>query len=128
MSLRVILIAAGIVAILFGLFLLFGAEAAIQQYNLGDSTLPARLFGRATGALLVSLGIINILASGDSGSPALRAVVIGNIVVHAFSLGADFSESYARNAGVWISLIIHVAFIVTFGWALLNWSKMTKTA
>jgi hypothetical protein len=126
MSLRIILIASGVVGILFGLFFLFGAESAIASYNLGDSTLPARLFARATGAALISFGVINILASSDTGSSALRAVVIGNIVVHLMSLGVDFSESYARNGGVWVGLAVHIIFIVAFGWALLNWGKMAR--
>jgi hypothetical protein len=126
MSRRVILLAAGVVGILFGLFFLFGAEAAIQSYNLGDSTLPARLFARATGAALISLGIIDILASSDRDSPALRAIVIGNLLIHLLSIGVDFSESYPRSAGVWIGLIVHVVFILAFGYLLLNWNKMTK--
>jgi hypothetical protein len=123
---RVILIASGILAILFGLFFLVGAEGAIGSYGLGESTLPARLFARATGAGLISIGIINILASGDRGSPALRAIVIGNIVIHVLSLGVDFSESYAKSAGIWVGLAVHVIFIVAFGYMLINWNRLTK--
>ena len=125
MSLRIILIASGIVGILFGLFFLLGSESAIQSYNLGDSTLPARLFARATGGLILSVGIINLLAYRDSGSSGLRAIIIGNILIHILSIGVDFSESYTRDVGVWIGLGVHVVFIVAFGWALLNWSRVT---
>lgn len=126
MSLRIVLIAAGVVAILFGLFFLFGAETAIASYNLGDSTLPARLFARATGAGLVAFGAVNLLAAADTGSPALRAVVVGNLLIHLLSLWVDFSESYARNAGIWVALAVHIVFILAFGYALMNWRQMTK--
>ncbi len=126
MTLRLILIVSGAVAILFGLFFLLGAESAIQSYNLGGSTLPARLFARATGASLVTLGVIDILASSDRGSPALRAIVIGNLLVHVLSLGVDFSESYARSASIWVSFVVHVLFIIAFGYALVNWRSLTK--
>ena len=128
MNLRIILIVSGVVGILFGLFFLFGAESAIQSYNLGDSTLPARLFARAMGGSLVTLGIINLLASSDTGSSALRAIFVGNLLIHLISLGVDFSENYARNGGIWVSLVIHVAFIAAFGWALLNWTRLTTKA
>jgi hypothetical protein len=129
MSLRVILIVSGAIGILFGLFFLVGAESAIQSYGLGDSTLPARLFARATGASIVSIGLINILASPDkSGSIALRAIAIGNIVIHVISLGVDFSEGYERNAGVWVGLIVHVVIIAAFAYALMNWQKVATAA
>jgi hypothetical protein len=127
MALRVILIAAGIVGLLFGGFFLFGAEAAIGSYELGESTLPARLFARATGAGIFALSIVNLLSVGDRGSRALRAVVIGNIAIHAVSIWVDFSESYARNPGVWVGLLVHVVFIVAFGYALLDWSRVTRS-
>jgi hypothetical protein len=128
MSLRVILIVSGVVGVLFGLFFLFGADAAIGPYGLGDPTLPARLFARATGAGLVTIGLINLLAAADRGSPALRAVVIGNILIHVLSLGVDFSETYARAGGVWIGVAVHVLFIAAFVWSLANWRRLTGSA
>jgi hypothetical protein len=126
MSLRIILIASGVIGILFGVLLFFGTESAIQSYNLGDSTLAARLFARGAGAAIFSIAVINLLASSDRGSPALRAIVIGNILIHVLSFATDFSESYARNASVYVSFAIHVIFIVAFGWVLLNWRQLTS--
>ena len=129
MILRVILIAAGVVGMLFGLLFLFGAESAIQSFNLGDaSTVPERLFARSLGAAIISVSLINLLASSDRGSSALRAIVIGNIAIHVLSFIVDFSESYARNGGVYVGLAVHVIFVGAFGWVLLNWSKVTAKA
>ena len=58
---------------------------------------------------------------------ALRAIAIGNIVVHVVSLGVDFSEGYERNAGVWFGVIVHV-LIAAFAYALMNWQKVAKAA
>jgi hypothetical protein len=121
MNLDLVLLVGGIVGGLFGIFFLFGAEAAIASYRLGASTLPARLFARATGASLIAMAVINFLSRGDAGSAALKAVVVGNIVVHLLSLGVDFSERYQRNAGIWVSLVIHIAFIAAFGYFLFDW-------
>jgi hypothetical protein len=121
MSLDLVLLVAAIVSALFGIFFLFGADAAIRSFGLGDSSLPARLLARAVGSNLIAVAVINFLSRGDIGSTALRAVVIGNIVIHVIGLGADFSERYPRNAGIWVSVAIHVAFILAFGYFLLDW-------
>ena len=51
--------------------------------------------------------------------------MIANIAVHVLSISADFSESYPRNAGVWIGLAVHVLFIAAFGYCLVHWRRMT---
>jgi hypothetical protein len=124
--LRIIMLVAGVIATLFGLFFLLGAESAISSDNLGDSTLPARLFTRATGAGLIAIGVINLLASRDRGSPALQAIVIGNLLLHLIAIWVDFGESYARNGGIYVGLAVHVIFIIAFGWVLLNWKRLTS--
>jgi hypothetical protein len=59
---------------------------------------------------------------GDTGSRALRAVMIGNIVAHAASLYGDyFVESFHRNAVLVTTSVIHVVFIAAFGYLLFAW-------
>jgi hypothetical protein len=72
MSLRIILIASGVIGILFGVLLFFGTESAIQSYNLGDSTLATRLFARGAGAAIFSIAVIK----ADSSSRR-NAVFVG---------------------------------------------------
>jgi len=122
---RVVFLAAGVVGLLFGLFFLLGPDQAIASYNLGAATLPALLFARSTGAALVGLGVINLLASLDRGSLALRALALGNLVIHVLSIFVDFSENYPKNAGIWVALAIHIIFIVAFGYCLVHWREMT---
>lgn len=126
MIVRVVLAVSGVVGLLFGAFFIFGADAAISSYNLGEPTLPATLFARATGISIAAVGFINLLSLADRGSPALYAVVTGNLLIHALSIAVDFSADYERNAGVWIGLAIHVVFIVAFGYVMLNWKKLTE--
>jgi hypothetical protein len=121
----VVFLAAGVAGLLFGLFFLLGPTQAIESYNLGAPTLPALLFARSTGAALVSLGLINLLAAFDRGSPALRALALGNFVIHVLSIFVDFSENYPKNAGVWIGLAVHIIFIAAFGYCLVHWREMT---
>jgi hypothetical protein len=124
MATRVILIVTGIVAILVGLNYLFAAETAVLSFDVGDATLAARIFVRATGAAVLAIGVINVLSVGDPGSRALRAVMIGNVVVHAASLYGDYvAETFSRNAVLYVTSIVHVAFIVAFGYLLATWRK-----
>ena len=126
MSLRIVLIASGIVAILFGAFFLLAADTAIQSFELGSSDVASRLFARVFGGTLISLGIVNFLASADQGSPALRAIVVGNLLIHAFGIAVDFTETFPKTGGWWVGLAIHVIFIAAFGYYLVNWSKAAK--
>ena len=128
MIVRVTFLAAGIVALLFGLFFLLAAGQAIQAYNLGAPAVPATLFARSTGAALVSLGLIDVIASADRGSRALWALAVGNVVIHVLSIGVDFSAPYAKNAGVWIGLVVHIVFIAAFSYCLVHWREMTSRA
>ena len=94
-------------------------------FDLGEPNMLVRLFARATGAAILAIGTINLLSVGDPGSRALRAVMVGNIVVHAASLVADFSESYARNAALWGIVALHVIIIAAFGYCLAQWRSLT---
>ena len=118
---QIMLIAAGVIACLFGLLFLFAPDQATRNFQLGESTTASRLFSRSTGCGLISVGIINILASGDSGSSALYALVIGNIVLHVLGIAVDFTEDFPKKGGWWVGFIVHIVFIVGFGYVLLSW-------
>jgi hypothetical protein len=122
---RVTFIVAGAIGLLFGLFFLLAAGSAISASELGEPTLAARLFARSTGAAIISLSVANLLAAWDPGSRALRALAIGNVVIHVLSIAVDFSERYPRNAGVWIGLAVHIILIAAFSYCLVHWRDMT---
>ena len=125
-AVRFTLIASGVVGILFGLLFLLGADTAIQGFNLGAPTIPAVIFARSEGASLISIGIINLLASNDRGSAALRALLVGNILIHVLSVAVDFSATYERNGGVYFGLVVHIIFIIAFAYLLINWRRLTN--
>lgn len=127
MPVRVILIASGTIAILVGLFYLFFTTAAVQSFDLGEPVLLARHFTRATGAAVLAIGVINILSVGDRGSRALRAVFVGNIVVHVFSIYTDFAESFSRNTTLWLTFALHVVIIAAFGYLLVTRTRQTAS-
>ena len=124
MSLRIVLIAAGVVGLIFGLLFLLAPDMAIQSFQLGASDVPSRLFGRAEGAALVSVAIMNFIASRDSGgSWALRGVLAVNLLLHIFGIAIDFTEAFPKTGGWWVGAIVHLVFIVAFGYYLARWRE-----
>lgn len=118
-ALRIAFLVHGAVAALFGLFFVLAAGMAIGSFDLGEPTLPALLFARSAGIALLGLALINLMSPGDIAAPAVCGVAIANILVHLGSIAVDFSESYARNPGVWVGLSIHLIFAALFAYFLL---------
>ena len=125
---RATLLVSGVIGILFGLFFLLAAGQAVASFELGAPTIPALLFARSSGAAILSLSVVNILAVFHPLSRTTRAIVIGNVVIHVLSIATDFSENYPKNAGVWIGFAVHVILIVAFGYCLIHWKRMTTPA
>jgi hypothetical protein len=123
MTPRVVLIASGIIGLLFGAMFMFNADGTIQSFQLGASDVASRLFARAEGSALIGVAIINLIASADRGSRALTAVLAGNLFIHVMGIVIDFTESFPKAGGWWIGLAVHVVFILAFGYLLLKGSK-----
>jgi hypothetical protein len=124
MSLRVVLIASGVIGLLFGLMFLLVPDMAIQNFQLGTADVASRLFGRSEGAALVSVALMNFIASRDrGGSWALRGVLAANLLLHIFGIGVDFTEAFPKTGGWWVGTIIHLIFIAAFAWYLAKWRE-----
>jgi hypothetical protein len=128
MSLRVVLIASGVIALLLGFYFIFLPDNAIASFEIGASDVASRLLMRGLGGSLVALGIVNLLSSADRGSPALLAIVVGNIAVHIINPLLDLIETFPWTAGRWASIAIHAVFLVAFGYYLANWNRVTEKA
>jgi hypothetical protein len=124
---RYTFLVAGVIGLLFGLFFLLAAGQAIATYELGAATVPARLFARTAGAVLIALSVANLLAMNDRGSRALWALAVGNVVVHILSIAVEFSENYPRNAGVWVGVAIHLILVTAFIYCLIHWRQIWAT-
>jgi hypothetical protein len=128
MSVGIVLIAAGVVGLLFGLMFLLAPDMAIQSFQLGTADVASRLFARSEGAALVSVAVMNFLASRDSGgSWALRGVLVVNLLLHVFGIGIDFTEAFPKTGGWLVGAVIHVIFIAAFGWYLTKWREGERT-
>jgi hypothetical protein len=63
-----------------------------------------------TGYCVLALAVINFLCRNDSGSQALRSVMIGNIVFHLLGIGIDiygFAVGALKGSGLVSGLVPH---------------------
>lgn len=104
----------GIAALVFGLSLLVFPSSMLAGFGLAVST-EAKVLSRDVGATLIGLGVINWMARNATGA-ALRALLVGNVVVQALELlinGFEIAtaELPTQAAG---GLVIHLAIAVMF--------------
>ena len=117
------LIVAALLAWLFGFMMIFIPDKALDAGSAPN--LGMQWFGIA----LVSIGMINFFSRNDPGSKALKAVMIGNIILHAASEAFevyDYSAGYTPLSGILASGIIHVALFIGFVYYFLRMPKLPK--
>lgn len=127
MKRSVFLIIAGILPILFGLTMIFNGNQMLGIVSI-ETNLSTRVVLQWMGCPLMALGVMNLLARNDAGSPALRALMIGNILVHVFGAAVDaydFAKGYINAQGIGMGSVVHGILILGFGYYL---AKLPKTA
>ena len=104
----------GVAAVLFGLALLVFPSTMLKGFGLGAPD-EAVVLSRDVGATLIGLGVINWMARNAAGE-ALRALLVGNVVVQALELVVNGYEIIvgtlpAQAAG---GLVIHLVLGAIF--------------
>jgi hypothetical protein len=122
---RYALIGAGIMALIFGSMFVFFVDFGIQSFEIGASDVTSRLLGRVLGVSLLAVALMNFMSAGDPGSPALKALVTGNLFMHVLGPAVDFAETFPITGAYLASAALHVVFIGWFGYCLLNWNRLT---
>lgn len=117
--------AAALIGIVFGLGMLIMPEQAFAMYAI---TLDggSRAIAQSLGALVLSVGIMNWIVRNAEDSVALRAVLYGNLAIHALTLVTDILAvtSGAINEQGWISVGLHVVLGGGFGYFAFAKPKM----
>ena len=77
--------------------------------------------------MLFSIAVITFMARKDEGSIALRAIIIGSIVMHIASIPIDWiayqKGIFTQISGLIPGTIIHIVFAIGFILSLRNLSK-----
>ena len=80
----------GVAAVVFGLALFVSPESMLAGFGLA-TPVAAKVLSRDVGATLIGLGVINWMARNATGE-ALRAILVGNVVVQALELVVNAGE------------------------------------
>ena len=105
----------GIAAVVFGLALFVSPESMLAGFGLA-TPVAAKVLSRDVGATLIGLGVINWMARNASGE-AVRALLVGNVVVQALELVINTYEIVAGDLpgqaapGLLIHLVLGAVFI-----------------
>ncbi len=106
----------GVAAVLFGLVLLVFPSSALSAAGLAVPT-EATVVARDVGATLIGLGLINWMARDATGQ-ALRALLVGNVVVQALEFVVNLGEIIASQVptqaagGLLIHLVLGAIFVL----------------
>jgi len=127
MKRNVFLTIAGILALLFGLTMCFAPGKMMQNLAVTSDQAAFNVLQWA-GNMLIAIAFINFMSRNDTGSPALRAVMIGNIVLHVGGLIVDFyqySIGFVNTSGLVTGMIVHILLITGFVYYLSKMKTLT---
>jgi hypothetical protein len=115
----------GVAALVFGGALLVFPSSMLAGFGLAVPT-EAKVLSRDVGATLIGLGVINWMARNATGE-ALRALLVGNVVVQALELLINgweivIGELPTQAAG---GLVIHLVLGAIFVLAMRSLSSRT---
>ena len=115
MSRKSFMFIAGLMAMVFGGGMLAAPDQMLA--NMAQDSEGARHVLQWMGCMLLGLGFINIGARHDPGSIALRAVMLGNIVLHVLGFGIDVyhnSLGFVQTSGVIAGAVVHGGLVAGF--------------
>ena len=106
----------GVAAVVFGLALFVSPESMLAGFGLATPA-AAKVLSRDVGATLIGLGVINWMARNAAGD-ALRALLVGNVVVQALELLINGYEIVVQDLptqaapGLVIHLVLGAVFVL----------------
>jgi hypothetical protein len=116
------LLVAGVLACGFGIAMLLEPGQMLTNMTSATSTDAAYVL-QWMGVALLSVGFINILSRNDPGSAALRAILVGNIVLHVLGFGEDFNQhrlGFVLQSGVVMGGVVHGLLTIGFVYYLVT--------
>ncbi len=118
-------IISAVLALFFGLHMLI-APGKMLENMVTVNTADLQHALQWSGSMLVALGVMNFLSRNDPGSAALRAVMIGNIILHVagFAVDAyDYSINFINSYGLISGAVVHVLLTIGFIYYLVKLPK-----
>jgi hypothetical protein len=127
MKRNIFFIISAVLGLFFGLHMLIAPGKMLENMVMVNSSDMQHVL-QWGGAMLVSIAVINFLSRNDQGSAALRAVMIGNIILHVvgFAVDAyDYSIGFIKMSGLISGAVVHAVLTIGFIYYL---AKLPKAA
>jgi hypothetical protein len=105
-----------IIAWIFGLTMMFAPDKMMDNLTVETNTAVAIVM-QWVGVGIFSIGCMNFISRNDAGSLGLKAVMSGNIILHAAGLMFDlfdYSNGFMKFSGLLMGIIVHVLLIIGF--------------
>ena len=122
MSRRVFLILAGIIALFFGLGMIFNGAQMLDMVAIPTNQSTGVVL-QWMGCPLIAIGLMNLMARSDPGSQALRALLLGNILLHVFGMAIDiydYANVFIKMSGLVMGAVVHLGLIAGFAFYYLR--------
>lgn len=105
---------AAILALGFGLLMLFAPAFAATQFQLTGSPATATIF-RVLGAVMLGVAVLNFLVRNHPMSETLRAVLWANVTIHGIGFVGDLWSVQLGDipfGGVAVGLVAHLIVLI----------------
>jgi hypothetical protein len=109
---------------LFGLSMIFNSANMAKGFGLDLNDLSVVLF-RDLGSTLIGVAVINWMARGIQDGKALKAIVLGNLVIQVLGVivnVADITQGYMGSGG-WVGVLLHAVLAAGFAYYYLRPQK-----
>jgi hypothetical protein len=111
------LLISALVAWAFSIGMMLSPGSFTTGISTAQPTPEVNAWAQFLGTNLFGIGFINFFSSYSPWSGAVRAILLGNIVLHVLAIAAD-ANAYMNNIinlqGIMQSTIVHVVFIIGF--------------
>jgi hypothetical protein len=124
MKLKTFLGISAVILGLFGLSMIFNSANMAKGFGLDLNDLSVVLF-RDLGSTLIGVAVINWMARGTQDTKALKAIVLGNLVIQVLGVivnVADITQGYMGSGG-WVGVLLHAVLAAGFAYYYLRPQK-----
>lgn len=119
---------AAVVGALFAVVMLASPSKMMENVG-GQPNDTTNVVLQVVGVMLFSISVMTFLARKDGGSIALRAILIGSILMHLVSLPIDWiafqAGTLTQLSGIIPGTIVHVILAVGFIYYLMKLPKIS---
>lgn len=119
---QLLLTVASLIPVAIGSLALLAPAVLLVDLKGAETSPAAETMARTAGVLLVSVGVVSFLARRAEDSPALRAILAGNLVLQLMIVPIDplawLSGAFHGLGSFVPNTVLHVVLALAFGHAL----------